>query len=123
MSGIYFKPLLNTAVTSDVIDNDFTTSVSTSTITCHIDSTGDGTGAATPFTHIFMKSSAGVTGYAAAVTGGNALGVNVTTPDTVTDSSGNTVDTIIDGFKNDLFHWEGGNTKTTAKNNHIYIYG
>lgn len=84
----------------------------------HIDSKGNGTGDARPFTDIFLKCS-GVASYAAALTDPE----NITSPQTrtlpenVTNDSGDTVPTTVDGYQHDLHSlWEDESTpKPKAK--------
>ena len=82
-----------------------------------IDVTGDGTGAVRKFTHIFVKCS-GVASYSAAVTDSSDSAYTSfasTMPSTVTDSSGDSNSTVIDGIQYDLLDVRNGTTPRDAK--------
>lgn len=113
MPTLFFEPPLNTTPVK-LTDGRLDTFTTDTVLTFNVDALGTGVGDARPFTHIFMVSE-GVSSYAIGATGGNVIGINVTLPTSLTDSSGYTVDPVIDGRHYDLFHWEAGNTKHTAQ--------
>ena len=84
----------------------------------HIDTAGDGTGPARAFTDIFVKCT-GVTAYDAAFT--NPANITSpktrTLPATVTNDSGDSVETTVDGYQHDLHNlWTDESTaKPKAK--------
>lgn len=83
----------------EVADNDYNTFTTGTSMLLHIDSKGDGSGAARDFTDIFVKCK-GVTGYSAALTDPqNITGTPAarTLPETVTNDSRDTVPTTVDG--------------------------
>ena len=87
-----------------VADNNYATFTEQTSMLLHIDTAGDGSGTARPFTDIFVKGT-GVASYSAAFTNPE----NITSPQartlpaSVTNDSGDTVSiTDVDGFQNDL---------------------
>ena len=87
----------------EVADNDYNTFTSQTSLLLNIDTAGDGSGTARAFTHIFLKCK-GVASYAIALTDpepGIAL-LDRTLPETVTNDSGDTVSTTVDGYQHDL---------------------
>ena len=116
----FFLPALNygggRSQYKAVADNDYATYTDQTSMLLHIDTAGDGAGTARDFTDIFLKCS-GVASYAAAFTDG----VNIpspspfprTLPATVTNDSGDTVKTTIDGYQHDLHSLWGD--ESTAK--------
>ena len=88
-----------------VADNDYSTWTDQTSMLLHIDTTGDGTGTARDFTDIFIKAK-GVASYTAAFTDGANIPSPSpfprTVPATVTNDSGDTVSTVVDGYQHDL---------------------
>ena len=120
MATQFFEPPLNKAP-KKLVDKRLDTfdtgqpSGNNRVLTFNVDAIGNGTGAAQPFTHIYMVHE-GVTSYGVQATGGNVLGINVVMPTRLTDDSDYSVNPVIDGFHYDLFHWEHvGETKNTAQ--------
>ena len=102
-----------------VADNDYNTFTAQKSMLLHIDTAGDGTGAAREFTDIFIKGT-GISSYSAALTDP----ANITSPQartlpaSVTNDSGDTVSiTDLEGFQNDLHNlWTDESTaKPKAK--------
>ena len=102
MPTYFFKPPLNTSPVV-LVDNRYDTGTTDLTQTVFIDENGDGSGAARPFSHIFLKSS-GIASWSATGAGNT---VSRTLPTELTDSSGFMVDPVIDGIHNDFFEWPG----------------
>ena len=92
----------------EVADNDYNTFTTQTSFLLHIDSNGDGTGTARAFTDIFIKTT-GVASYSAALTDPQHIASpeTRTLPGTVTNDSGDTVPTVVDGYQHDLHNlWE-----------------
>lgn len=92
----------------EVADNDYKTATTQTAMLLNIDTAGDGTGAARPFTDIFIKGS-GIVSYTAQFTDGanipNPSPFPRTLPTNVKNDSGDMVSiTDLDGFQNDLFN-------------------
>ena len=87
-----------------VADNDYSTFTAQTSLLLNIDTAGDGSGTARPFTDIFIKST-GVDSYAIALTDPEpVVGLSDRTlPATVKNDSGDTVSTVVDGFQHDLY--------------------
>ena len=102
----------------EVADNDYATFTEQTSMLLHIDSAGDGTGTAREFTDIFLKCT-GIASYSAALTDAANITSPVprTLPETVTNDSGDTVETTVDGFQHDLHNvWTDESTdKPEAK--------
>ena len=91
---------------SEVADNDYSTSSTTSPILLNIDVTGDGTGTEREFTDIFVKGI--LTSYSIALTGGNIMNPPPRTiPAEVENDSHEMVSTTVDGFQHDLWRIAG----------------
>ena len=87
-----------------VADNNYATFTQQTSILLNIDTAGDGSGTARAFTDIFVKSK-GVSGYSIALTDPEPSGLSFndrTLPETVTNDSGDTVETTVDGYRHDL---------------------
>ena len=87
-----------------VADNDYATFTEQNSMLLHIDTAGDGSGTARPFTDIFVKGT-GIASYTAAFTNPENITSPAarTLPETVKNDSGDTVSiTDLDGFQNDL---------------------
>lgn len=86
-----------------VADNDYNTFTEQTSMLLNIDSAGNGSGAARAFTHIFLKCQ-NVASYAIALTDPepNIALFDRTLPETVKNDSGDTVNTVIDGYQHDL---------------------
>ena len=87
-----------------VSDNDYQTYSEQTSMLLNIDTAGDGSGTAREFTDIFLKCK-GVASYAIALTDPEpsiAL-LDRTLPETVKNDSGDTVDTVVDGYQHDLY--------------------
>ena len=86
-----------------VADNDYRTYSEQTSMLLNIDSVGDGTGTARDLTNIFLKCT-GIASYSAALTDPANITSPVarTLPATVTNDSGDTVETTVDGFQHDL---------------------
>lgn len=126
MPTYFFSNPLNNAP-KVCVDNRYDTFTNETTVVCHIDTKGDGTGAAQPFTHIFLKTGAvpaldgngnpvinpdgtpqlksGVDTYTVAASGGDVSSESRTLPLTLTDSSGYEVQPVVNDLHNDLFEW------------------
>ena len=108
MAGFYAYPLNYGGSRSqhrEIADNDYNTYTSETSMLLNIDAAGDGSGAARPFTHIFLKCK-GVASYAIALTDPepNIALLDRTLPETVVNDSRDTVSiTDLDGFQNDLY--------------------
>ena len=125
MATYFFAPPLNTKPPV-LVDNRYDTSSVETALTVHIDSNGDGTGAARGFTHIFIKAKGTIpANYRVEPTGGvlsigNSSPKTVMLPADVTDSSEETRTLKVRGFYNHLDAWKydpGKNPSTvpTAK--------
>ena len=82
-----------------VADNDYNTFTTSTSMLLHIDSRGNGSGDARAFTDIFVKCE-GVTSYSAALTNPENISSSPparTLPENVTNDSGDTVPTTVDG--------------------------
>lgn len=103
---------------SAVVDNDYNTFTAQNSMLLHIDTAGDGSGTAREFTNIFIKGT-GISSYSAALTDpANITSPQARTlPETVKNDSGDTVSTIIDGYRHDLHNlWTNEKTaKPKAK--------
>ena len=88
-----------------VADNDYRTFTTSTSMLLHIDSKGDGSGDARAWTDIFVKCKA-VSSWTAAFTDGQNIPSPSpfprTLPQTVTNDSGDTVSTVVDGYQHDL---------------------
>ena len=86
-----------------VADNDYKTFTEQNSMLLHIDTAGDGSGTARPFTDIFVKGK-GIASYAAAFTNPENITSPAarTLPETVKNDSGDSVPIIVDGYQNDL---------------------
>ena len=88
---------------AEVADNNYETATTHASMLLHIDTAGDGTGPARAFTDIFVKCT-GVTDLEAAFT--NPANITSpktrTLPATVTNDSGDSVETTVDGYQHDL---------------------
>lgn len=105
----------------EIADNDYATFTAQTSMLLHIDSAGDGSGTAREFTDIFIKCK-NVSSYTAAFTDGANIPTSPspfprTLPETVKNDSGDTVSTIIDGYRHDLHNlWTNEKTaKPKAK--------
>ena len=103
----------------EVADNDYNTFTTQTSMLINIDTSGDGSGTARDFTDIFIKTT-GVASFAIALT--NPEPATLTFPDrtlpaTVTNDSGDTVPTVVDGYQHDLHNlWTDESTaKPKAK--------
>lgn len=116
MAQFFDYPLnygMNRADCTEYTDNDYNTYRGGHGVsyipdcTSHIDSTGDGTGTARPFTHIFIKGS-GITNYNIGFSGSTPaqLGriIGFTIPANVTNDSSQTVSTTINGIQHQLLN-------------------
>ena len=101
-----------------VADNDYNTFTAQTSMLLHIDTLGDGSGTAREFTDIFIKGT-GISSYSAALTDpANITSPQARTlPETVKNDSGDTVSTVIDGYRHDLHNlWTNEKTaKPKAK--------
>ena len=107
MAQLFSYPLnygSNRSQYREVADNDYNTFTSQTSMLLHIDTAGDGSGAAREFTDIFIKGT-GISSYSAALTDP----ANITSPQartlpaSVKNDSGDTVSiTDLEGFQNDL---------------------
>ena len=91
----------------EVADNDYATFTDKTSMLLNIDTAGNGMGDARAFTHIFLKSK-GVASYAIALTDPEpGIGLTDRTLSvSVTNDSGDVVDTFIDGDQHDLYDLE-----------------
>ena len=91
---------------AEVADNRYDTTAGQTTVTCHIDSEGDGTGSAREFTSIFAKVS-GSSGIAVTGRGGSSpnafTGIGLSIDANLRNDSAEDVSTLIDGFNNELW--------------------
>lgn len=120
----FFAPALNYGGSRsqyrEIADNDYQTYSEQTSMLLNIDSAGDGSGTARSFTDIFLKGS-GIASYTAAFTDGtnlpNPSPFPRSIPATVKNDSGDTVDTVIDGYQHDLHNlWTNEKTaKPKAK--------
>ena len=112
----FFQPPLNdgnrnfvgtTSVIGDpiteVVDNNYGTSSSQSTIAVAIDTTGDGTGDAQEFDHVFLKSKR-ITSYEFTAIDGSAPHTMFASSmeDSIMNCEGMSINTKIDGFQHNL---------------------
>ena len=95
----------------EVVDNDYKTFTTSTSMLLNIDTAGDGSGEARDFTDIFIKCS-GVSSYTAELTAPQHITSPAarTLPKTVKNDSGDDVSiTDLDGFQNDLHTlWQDG---------------
>ena len=84
----------NTVITS-ITDNNYESHTTETTVKCHIDASGDGTGVMRSYTHIFIKC-VNLTSWT--LNGG----ASITVPSTVTDDSDNSNSIIVDNKQNIL---------------------
>lgn len=87
----------------EVADNDYMTFTAQTALLLHIDTAGDGTGDARDWTDIFVKCT-GVESYTLALTDAEHIATPAprVVPDTVTNDSGDSVSTTVDGYQHDL---------------------
>ena len=121
MGTYFFAPPLNAAPVL-LTDNRYDTGTLETSLTVHIDTNGNGTGAARGFTHIFLKAkgTVGAT-YRVEATGGvlsqgNSSPKTVALPTEVTDSSGESRPLKVKGFYNlmDAYAYDLGTDPPTV---------
>ena len=121
MAQLFSYPLnygSNRSQYREVADNDYNTFTDQTSMLLNIDTAGDGSGTARPFTDIFVKGT-GIESYTAAFTNPENITSPAarTLPETVKNDSGDTVSTTVDGYQHDLHDlWtDESTTKPKAK--------
>ena len=115
----FFRPPLNTAP-AVFVDNRYDTSQTNTSLTVYIDANGDGTGAAEPFTHVFIKAKGTLpTNYTVVPAGGSANQKTVPATgalsDNLIDSSDESRSPVVNGFFHNLDEWVYSGGMATAK--------